>query len=486
MPYPIDKIDGLIRELVKLKHEVPWVEFKSNNFNQEQIGEYISAISNSAALHDRQCGFILWGIGDSDHQLIGTSFNPQDMKVGNQGLSLWLSKLVEPQIQFYFHQADVDDKNIILLEINRADKMPVSFKNIEYIRVDSYKKKLKEYPEIEKELWAIFSRVPFEKMIALSSISEDQVLKKLAYPSYFDLLFLDLPSEKESIMEALKNEGLITTCDTGGYNITNLGAMLFAKKLSDFRFLERKAVRVIMYQGKSRTESSNELLDTKGYANGLEGFIGYINQLIPKNEIIGKALRRDLPMYPELAIRELVVNAIVHQDFFITGTGPVIEIFDNRIEITNPGLPLIDKDRFIDHPPVSRNEILASLMRRIGACEERGSGYDKVVAQTEFYQLPAPEIDIFDSHIKVTLFAHMTFSEMSKSDRIRSCYLHTCLKRVNREYATNTTLRERFGIDEKNRSMISRLLKDTLDANLIKLADETASDKHKKYIPYWA
>lgn len=330
------------------------------------------------------------------------------------------------------------------------------------------------------------NEITFEKIIALEGVSDDQVLKLLDYPSYFELLSLDLPEDKRGILESLKNDGMITKCEIGGYNITNLGAVLFAKKLTDFQFLTRKAIRVIKYNGKNKTVSSHEMISVKGYASGFEDLVGYINQSLPQNEVIGKALRRDIHMYPELAVRELVANAIIHQDFFMQGAGPMIEIFDGSVEITNPGTPLIDKQRFIDHPPISRNEALASFMRRIGVCEERGSGFDKVVSQTEFYQLPAPEIDIYDNHTKVTLFAYMGYAEMSKEDRIRACYLHACLKRVNRDYVTNSSLRERFNIDEKNSSIVSRLLKQTFESGLIKFVDEGSSDKHKKYLPYWA
>ena len=191
-------------------------------------------------------------------------------------------------------------------------------------------------------------------------------------------------------------------------------------------------------------------------------------------------------MYPELAIRELVANAIIHQNFFMQGTSPMIEIFTDRMEITNPGVPLIDKSRFVDHPPISRNEKLASFMRRIGVCEERGSGYDKVVAQTEHYQLPAPDIELYENHTKVTLFSHMEYAKMSKMDRQRACYLHACLKRVNRDFMTNASLRERFNIDAKNSSMISRLLNETCEAKLIKISEDSTSDKNRKYLPYWA
>lgn len=89
-------------------------------------------------------------------------------------------------------------------------------------------------------------------------------------------------------------------------------------------------------------------------------------------------------MYPELSIRELVANALIHQDFSQTGNSVMIEIYSNRLEVTNPGEPLVDTDRFLDTPPKSRNEILASFMRRINICEERGSGIDKIVLKQNF------------------------------------------------------------------------------------------------------
>ena len=167
--------------------------------------------------------------------------------------------------------------------------------------------------------------------------------------------------------------------------VTNYGAILLAKRLSDFPGLGRKALRIIQYRGTSKIETLREKQSSKGYASGFEDSITYINALLPSNEIIDQALRETVPMYPELAIRELVANALIHQDFFISGAGPMVEIFENRIEITNPGSPLVSTARFIDTPPRSRNETLASMMRRFGICEERGSGIDKVITQVELY-----------------------------------------------------------------------------------------------------
>jgi len=155
--------------------------------------------------------------------------------------------------------------------------------------------------------------------------------------------------------------------------------VLFAKRLDDFRSVQRKSMRVIKYRGTSRVETLKEQVEDKGYASGFERLIAFINGLLPSNEVIEQALRKTVPMFPELAIRELVANALIHQDFSVIGAGPMVEIFDDRIEITNPGEPLVDTQRFVDTPPKSRNEILASLMRRFRICEERGSGIDKVV-----------------------------------------------------------------------------------------------------------
>ncbi len=487
MPFPNNMINSIIDEARKHLYEQPWIEFKTNIVDPQQIGEYISALSNTAALFNQEHAFMIWGVDDATHNIIGTSFIPQQTKVGNQGLDLWISTQLDPQVQFYFHTTEMECKSVVLLEIARASSLPVKFRSVDYIRIDSYKKKLKDYPDTERELWAIFSKKPFETLIAMENVSGDFILRELDYSSYFDLLSVDLPSDKEKILEALLNDKLIAKAETGNYNITNLGAILFAKRLSDFPSLERKAVRVIKYEGKDRiSAASKEQVGGKGYASGFEGLISFVTNLLPNNEILGKALRKVVPMYPDIAVRELIANALIHQNFYMIGTGPMIEIFSDRMEITNPGAPLIDKARFVDHPPISRNEQLASFMRRIGVCEERGSGYDKVVFETEFYQLPAPEIEIYNDHTKVVIYAHKEFAKMSREDRIRACYLHACLKRVNREYMTNSSLRERFNIDKKNSSMVSRLLTDTCNVGLIYISPESTSDKSRKYLPYWA
>jgi ATP-dependent DNA helicase RecG len=477
---------GILQELRKLPTETEWVEFKHNNDNPEEIGEYLSALANSAALAGKVNAYMAWGVDNRTHDIIGTSFRPSLCKIGNEELENWLLRLLAPKINFRFQEIMANDQPVVLLEIGAAFRHPVQFRNTEYIRVGSYKKKLKDFPEKERELWRVFDKTPFEREIAAENVGPDEVLRLLDYPAYFDLLKFPLPEIRDGILAALRADEIIAPGRSGKWNITNLGAVLFAKKLSDFRSLKRKAVRVIQYKGESRVETIREQEGTKGYACGFEGLIGFVVNLLPSNEVIGQALRREVPMFPELAIRELVANAIIHQDFHITGTSPLVEIFSDRMEITNPGLPLVKTDRFLDSPPKSRNEMIASFMRRIGVCEERGSGVDKVVFQTEFYQLPAPIFETTDEHTRSVLFAHRELREMDKEDRKRACYLHACLKYVQRDYMTNTTLRERFGIEDKNSATASRIIKDTSMAGLIRCYDDSVGSKAKKYMPWWA
>jgi ATP-dependent DNA helicase RecG len=477
---------GLVRELLKLPKECEWVEFKHNNSDKDEIGSYLTALSNAAALLGKPTAYVVWGVHNDTQDVIGTSFDPFTQKIGNEELENWLLQRLNPKLHFQFHRFSYDDHTVVLLEIPAATKHPTAFQNEELIRVGSYRKKLKDLQEKERELWRTLDKVPFEAQFALERVSGDKVLQLLDYIALFDLLDQPVPDGNQAILDYLQSENLITENEAGGFNITNLGAILFAKKIGDFSRLERKTMRAIRYKGISRIETLKEQPDGKGYASGFKGLIDYIMGQLTSNEIIEKALRKTVPMYPELAVRELVANAIIHQDFFERGTGPMIEIFDDRLEITNPGLPLIDTQRFLDSPPKSRNEKLASLMRRFGICEERGSGVDKVVSQTEYYQLPAPLFEIPNGFTKAILFAHKEFDDMSKEDRIRACYLHACLQFVNRQKMTNKSLRERFGLEEDKVSVVTRVINATVDARLITNSSSSESRRDTSYVPYWS
>lgn len=481
------ELEKLLRGLVALPHETEWVEFKHNVAAPEDIGEYISALANSAALHGKNRGYIAWGVEDGTRALLGTSFRPRAAKVGNEELENWLTHQLHPPIHFLIHEADIDGKHFVLVEVPAAAHTPVRFKDFEYIRVGSIKKKLRDHPEKERALWALFATSAFEDGIALPAASSDQVLSLIDYPNYFRLMQQPLPDNRALILDRLGSERMITRLDGDQFDITNLGAILFARNLAEFPRLARKALRVIIYRGTNRVETIKEQPGGKGYAIGFEGAVKYINDQLPQNEQIGQALRHEVRMYPELAIRELVANALIHQDFSVTGAGPMVEIFSDRMEISNPGVPLIDPLRFIDEPPRSRNETLAALMRRLSICEERGSGIDKVITQVELFQLPPPDFRVTQTSTIAVLLGPRDFSKMDRTERIRACYQHACLWFVSGKRMTNASLRQRLGIKDSNYPVASRVIRDTVEVGWIKPhSGGSESKKDASYVPFWA
>ncbi len=484
--YSVEYLIGLVHELCHSNGEQEWVEFKRDNANPQEIGEYISALANAAALNGKMHAYLLWGIANSSHEIVGTSFDPTSARKGNEPLQSWLLRLLSPKIAYRFYKVPFDNKNVVLLEISRASDQPVRFKNIEYIRIGEVKKPLKEAPNLQRELWRVFDRTPFEALVARERESSELVLQLLDYPGFFDLLQLPLPANRRQILESLKENDLIRKCPAGGWDITNLGAILLAKNLAKFSGLQYKLIRVIHYRGSGRIAAANEVSMSKGYASGFEDLVNYIDGLLSRNEIMEQALRKVVPMYPKLAVRELVANALIHQDLSMTGACPMVEIFEDRIEITNPGAPLVSTSRFVDTSPRSRNEAIASLMRCFGICEQRGSGIDQVVNQVELFQLPAPLFEVPGDFTRAVLFAHKKLKEMSKRDRIRACYLHACLCYVTRRKITNATLRERLGVSRQNAAEVSRLLKDALDNNAIAIEDVSVGTRSRAYLPYWA
>ncbi|MEQ8237997.1 MAG: ATP-binding protein, partial [Cyclobacteriaceae bacterium] len=140
-----------------------------------------------------------------------------------------------------------------------------------------------------------------------------------------------------------------------------------------------------------------------------------------------------------------------------------------------------------DHNPQSRNERLAHFMRRLNICEERGSGIDKVLFECEFFQLPAPKIIEGENYTRIILYSYKTLRQMDKEDKIRACYMHSGLKIDSGEYMTTQTLPQRFGMEEKNYSIASRIISETIKSGLVKDYDpDSSSKKHAKYVPFWA
>lgn len=289
-----------------------------------------------------------------------------------------------------------------------------------------------------------------------------------------------------AVLDRLGRHQLIASDLQGGYDITTLGMLAFGRDLATVAPVSRKTLRIVRYRGTDKLETIDETTQTTGYAAGFQDALRALLEAVPSREQIIGGVRRRIPAIPELALREGLANALIHQDFTVAGAGPLIEVYTDRVEFTNPGRPLIEMDRLLNDPPRSRNEALASLMRRLGICEERGSGIDKMVASIEHDTLPPPLFRATDDATIVTLFAERPFVRMTQEERIRACYLHACLRYASNDPLSNASLRERLGLGEGQHPQASAVIKAAIDAGRIKPLNEDQGKRNARYIPFWA
>lgn len=342
-------------------------------------------------------------------------------------------------------------------------------------------------PMSEDQLRRIFAEGEPDWLEEYSQTGLDaaQVVKLLDTQGFFELLKLPYPTEQRGVLDRLQQERLVDFVG-GNFSIRRLGALLLAKHLQDFPDISRKAPRVVVYNGNSKMDTKLDQAGVKGYATGFQELVHFIMSQLPQNEVIEDALRKEVKLVPEIAIRELVANALIHQDFRVTGGSVMIEVYSDRVEISNPGEPVVPVDRFIDGYQ-SRNERLADLMRRFAICEEKGSGVDKVIQAIELHQLPAPDFRAGFKRFSVIMLAPRSFEAMDRNDRIRACYQHCCLCYVLAREMTNPSLRERFKLPDEKNVLASQTIAATVEAGKIKVADPAqTSTRYRSYLPFWA
>ena len=480
-------LSDLIERLSALPTETEYGEFKESYPEPDRGGKDLCALANSAAFHGVKAAYKVWGIVDSTHEVKGTTFNPRTKKKGNQPLEIWLRRMLSDNAHFEVSPTTFQGKNVVVLQIWPATNYPVRFAGNAYIRSDSSTQPLVPGSRRETELWRRIQREDFEDLVAAENLETEEVFELLDHTTYFDLLGMPRPTDTALALHYFIEDGLAYLQDDGRVSITNLGAILFARKLSRFALIRRKALRIIRYSGNGRACDRREREMERGYALDLDAAYEFIDGALPVTEEISGARRDVKNAFPQSAIRELIVNALIHQDLSVTGAGPMVEIFNNRIEFTNPGTPLVRIDRIVNDPPQSRNEKLSALMRRLGYCEEAGSGWDTIIEGCEDYLLPAPRIDADSgTSTRIALFGHKEFREMTPDERLDACYWHACVRYGRGEFINNSSLRERFGLKPSNTAQISRLIKEAVGKPLIKPLDPATSPRYMVYMPYWA
>lgn len=476
-------IASLKSSLEPVPHEINEIDWKVDlSANKERLIEHLIAFANQS-----NGGCLVFGVADLGGQLVGID-QSEVQEIINR-LSNLGRDAVEPPLMLDHAVVEYNDVPLLFVHVIEQKTKPAHRrgKSIEdtWIRSGGTTRKASR---AEVGSLMLHSQAPrWEELRASPLLSAFDVVNRLDLTVIAKLLERPMPTQAEEVMHWLTEECVVIP-DGSGYYITNFGGIAAARELDAFESLSRKRIRVIRYRGTNKVETIDEQLGNKGYAVGFEGLISYLTRILPHSEVIQQSLREKVSLYPEIALRELIANALIHQDFSVTGAGPTIEIFDDRISFTNPGTLLPSKrlDRLIGTTPESRNELLASKFRLYRICEERGTGFQKVVAAVELFGMPPVVFTPLDNAFQVTLYAPRKFADMSQEERIEACYQHAVLQYFSSQTLTNTTLRTRFKVSERQRNQITNLIGEAVEAGRIKRKDSTAGNKFSEYIPYWA
>lgn len=476
----------LIHRLISKSGKGNWYEFKLNFGDPEKIGEYLSSLSNEAALHGKKHGYLIWGIADTDHSIVGTDFNPITQKKGNMDLETWLASMLTKGIEMQFIELEIDEKRVVLLSVEAAKIQPTSFAGKESIRNGSHNKSFKDYPAKEAQLWALFAKTGFELLPALSGLELDRIFDLLDITEFHKHLGVTLSNQKDSIVANLINKHILLEDEDGRYTITNVGALLLAKDLDDFPTLMYKKIRIAEYATDTMTSGTGERIFKKGYLPSFDEAIEHVMRFYPREESYSSNFRKEITFFPERAIREALGNMIAHQDLTAPSFGPLISVHPHYIDFSSPGEFEGDTKRAMDMLPSSKNEIMVDLLHLVHICEARGTGIDLMEEWMGLYKLPSPIIQNTNGSTHLILRHYEKLSAWNSIDVINTIYMFASYCYISGKEISNADVRERLNVKEENAAMISRIMKQALDEGLVRIANPNAGAKARKYVPYWA
>lgn len=356
----------IVKELIAYPTEANWFEFKENWYEPNGIGEYISSLSNAAALEGQEYGYLVWGVNNETHDITGTTFDYR-VDVKNEPLEHYLARQITPDNNFSFHEITVEEKRVVIMVVPAATKIPTGFDGNRYLRIGSSKVNLNKYPERESNLFYIL-RVGLPTMC--NTESEYQNLT-------FDKLFVYYASKGVSLNKRTfkKNLGLLT--DNGKYN-------LLAQLVSDDSHIP---IRFAIFNG---TDKASTMYSVREFGNtcllfSLDKVLEYGEVLnVPQADERGRKVeRKEVMLFDEEAYREAVINAFVHNQW-TTGNAPMLTVFSDRIEILSRGKmpPGQTLEGFFAGESVPVNQKLSDMLLQLHISERTGRGVPKI---TEVY-----------------------------------------------------------------------------------------------------
>ena len=374
--------ESVVQSLIQYNAEEEWFEFKENWFEHHAIGEYISAISNAAALRGKECGYFIWGVNNETHEIVGTTVNYQK-DYNKEPFQHYLARLLTPDLYFSFNEIEVQGKRVVVLDIPAAKTVPTSFDGIRYIRIGSSKEKINKYPEREAQLFNVLTNgLPTIETVE----SEYQDLTFVRLFTYYAGRGITLRQETFE-----KNLGLRTK--DGKYN-------MMAQLLSDDCHMP---IRISIFRGETKAAP---LFSVREFGNtcillALDKILEYsdVINLIQTDERNRIMERKEVSLFHADAYRQAVINAFVHNKW-IDGNAPMITVFSNRIEILSRGTlaPEQTIEGFFLGESIPVNRKLSDLFLQLHISERSGRGVPKI---TEMYGRDAFEFR--ENSIVVTL-----------------------------------------------------------------------------------
>ena len=414
----LEQLNEKLEELIALPHETEWAEFKHNNSDPQMIGEYLSAISNSAALENQSFGYIVWGIEDGTHKIVGTSFKPRQQKgQGNEDLEPWLNSRLSPRINFSIFEFDTSEaKPIVMFQIQAANTAPVAFSGRRYIRVGSHKKPLSEHPEKERKLWDIVSGPAVDwsaEICPAATIADlDPNAIQRARSEYAD-------RHEGDPKKAHLAKDVWTWDDATFLNkikiaingqLTRAALILLGKEESAHHVSPAQPRITWILKNDKNVEQDYRHYDTP-FLLAVDDVLDNVRNLTVRHLPDGTLFPVNVSQYDPWVLRETLHNCIAHQDYTKAGRIIIVEQSDSLL-FTNLGAfyPGSVEEVVIRDAPqeFSANPLLAQAMVNLNMIDTIGSGIKRTFQIQRERNFPLPTYDLSEeSRVKVRIFGQI-------------------------------------------------------------------------------
>lgn len=396
-------LSGTLAALVCLPREQGTVEFKSNLVDPVDIGQYLSALANTAALQGHHRAWLVWGVADDDHRVTGTSFDPFKTKgAGNQALVMWLQTMTQPRADFQFHELQHPQGRVVMLEIHPARSAPVAFQHRRYIRIDSHKVSLSEHPDKEARLWnALGVKEDWSGTVVPGAGMDDLDPAALAAARerFTDFMVRCEPDARrhEAIraeVAAMPTETLLNKAHITKQGRITRSALLLLGKDEAAHFLAPADAKIswILRDADNGTVTSQSF--GLPFLLGTERAFASIRNVTLDHLPDGTLFPTPVPRYDNWVMREALHNAVAHQDYVLGGKINLVEHPD-RLVLTNLGQfipPSVEWMLEHQSPPEHyRNQWLIEGMIRLRMIDQAGSGIRRMFATQRQRLFPLPD-----------------------------------------------------------------------------------------------